>query len=234
MKKVIGFIGLVLLAAIIYYGFDTYPKLDLISGFSSKSVASAHFLDNRALDVIEQGDNDIDMIDLADNEINEKTKSASASVYGLKNRKAIYREGLGAVLVNADYDETQPYLVPKRNFTIHNDIPYPYGSKEPEKVVVENIDYQKLNKAIEAAFDKKGEKKQRTRSLLVIYKDQIIGEKYADGFNKNSRLLGWSMTKSMTSTYYGILQKQRKFDINKPAPIPAWQNDERKNITINN
>jgi hypothetical protein len=48
--------------------------------------------------VIEQGDNDIDMIDLATNKINETQKFATASVYGLK-RKAIYREGLGATLL---------------------------------------------------------------------------------------------------------------------------------------
>lgn len=232
MKKIIRFVGLVLLAAVIYYGFETYPKLDLISGFSSKSVASAHFLDNRPLDVIEKGDNDLDLIDLADNKIDEKTKSASASVYGLKNRKAIYREGLGAVLVNADYDETKPYLVPKRVKT-NNNLSFPYGNNEPEKVVFDNIDYQKLNKAVEATFDKKGEKAKCTRALLVVYKDKIIAEKYAEGFNKDSKLLGWSMTKSITSTYFGILQKQGKFDINKPAPVPEWQNDERKNITTN-
>jgi CubicO group peptidase (beta-lactamase class C family) len=232
MKNIFRFIGLVVLAAIIYYGFETYPKLDLISGFSSKSIASGHFIDNRSLETIEQGDNDIDMIDLAENEIDEKTKTASASVYGLKSRKAIYREGLGAVLVDADFDETQPYNVPKRTKQINN-LPFPYGNNEPKDTVFSNIDYKKLEATVANAFDRKGEKKQRTRSVLVIYKDKIIAEKYADGFTKNSKILGWSMTKSLTATYFGILQKQGKFDINKPAPIAEWQNDDRKNITTN-
>ena len=114
MKKVVQFIGLVVLAAIIYYGFDTYPKLDLISGFSSKSVASGHFIDNRSVALIEKTDNDIDMIDLATNEINDNEKFATASVYGLKKRKAIYREGLGATLINDDFDVSKPYTIPKR------------------------------------------------------------------------------------------------------------------------
>jgi CubicO group peptidase (beta-lactamase class C family) len=232
MKKILQLIGLVLVAAIVYYGFETYPKLDLISGFSSKSIASGHFIDNRSLETIQQGDNDIDMIDLAKNEIDEKTKSASASVYGLKTRKAIYREGLGAVLVDADFDETQPYLIPKRA-KLNNNLPFPYGNNEPKDTIFNNIDYQKLQSAVNGAFDKKGEKKQRTRSVLVIYKNKIIAEKYADGFSKNSKILGWSMTKSITATYFGILQKQGKFDINKPAPVTAWQNDARKNITTN-
>jgi CubicO group peptidase (beta-lactamase class C family) len=42
------------------------------------------------------------------------------------------------------------------------------------------------------------------------------------------------MTKSITATYFGILQKQGKIDIMKPAPIAEWKNDERKKITLNN
>lgn len=232
MKKVFRFLGLVLLAAVIYYGFDTYPKLDLISGFSSKSVASGYFLDNRPLDVIEKGDNDIDMIDLAENNINKKEKFAEASVYGLKTRKAVFREGLGAVLVNDDYDASKPYLVPKRSKP-DNVTPFPYGNGESKDTVFSTVDYKKLMKTVIGAFDRKGEKKLRTRAVVVIYKDKIIAEKYADGFTKNSRILGWSMTKSITATYFGILQKQGKFDIYKPAPIPEWQNDERKNISTN-
>jgi CubicO group peptidase (beta-lactamase class C family) len=42
--------------------------------------------------------------------------------------------------------------------------------------------------------------------LLVIYKDKIIAEKYDTGFDKESKLLGWSMTKSITATFFGILE----------------------------
>lgn len=234
MKKIFRFLGLVFLAAIIYLGFDTYPKLDLISGFSSKSVASGHFLDNRPLEVIEKGDNDIDLIDLAKNEINEKGKYAEASVYGLKTRKAVYREGLGAVLVNDDYNESEPYLVPKRSFTLNKHIPFPYGDGEPVKSNFTNIDYNQLNKAVDYAFEPNAEDKKSTRAVVVVYKDQIIYEKYAPGFSKDSRLLGWSMTKSITGTLFGILQKQGKLNVNQPAPISEWKNDERKSITISN
>jgi hypothetical protein len=41
-------------------------------------------------------------------------KFASASVYGLKERKPFYREGLGATLINDDFDVSKPYLVPKK------------------------------------------------------------------------------------------------------------------------
>ncbi|MFV8358945.1 serine hydrolase domain-containing protein [Flavobacterium sp. LS1P3] len=230
MKKFFKFVGFISFIGIFYVGFTTYPKLDLISGFSAKSIASGHFIDNRSQEMIEKGDNNIDMIDLAKNNIEDAGKFAVASVYGLKERKAIYREGLGVTLINDDFDVSKPYLVPKRT-KLKNNLPFPYGNNEPKDTVFSNVDYTKLNAAVANAFDVKGELKKRTRSLLVIYKDKIIAEKYDTGFTKNSRILGWSMTKSITSAMFGILEKQRKFDIDDPAPIPEWANDKRKLIT---
>jgi CubicO group peptidase (beta-lactamase class C family) len=232
MKKIFKLLGIALVAFMLYFGCTTYPKLDLISGFSAKSVASGHFIDNRSLKTIQQGDNDIPKIDWAKNTINDSEKNVTATVYGLKERKAIYREGLGATLINDDFDVTKPYNVPKRT-KLHNNLPFPYGNNEPKDTVFSNINYEKLNAAVANAFDKKGIKDKRTRSIIVIYKDKIIAEKYDSGFNKNSKILGWSMTKSWTATYFGILQKQSKIDIMKPAPVAEWQNDERSKITLN-
>ena len=56
------------------------------------------------METIQQGDNDIDKIDWATNEINDAERFVTSKVYGLKERKAIYREGLGATLINDDFD----------------------------------------------------------------------------------------------------------------------------------
>ena len=232
MKKTFKVLAIVALLFLVYTGYITYPKLDLISGFSAKSVASGHFIDHRSLKIIENGDNDIDLIDWAKNTIYDTEDFATASVYGLKERKAIYREGLGATLINDDFDVSKPFEVPKRTKPSTN-LAFPYGNMEPKDTIFNNIDYAQLEKAVANAFDKKGIKDKRTRSVLVIYKDKIIAEKYDVGFNKDSKILGWSMTKSITSALFGVLDKQRKFDIYKPAPIPEWVNDNRKIITTN-
>jgi CubicO group peptidase (beta-lactamase class C family) len=232
MKKFLKIFVVLLLIVIVYLRIAIYPQLDLISGFSAKSVASGHFIDGRSMETIQKGDNDIDKVDWATNEIDEDGNFALSKVYGLKTRKAIYREGLGATLINDDFEVTKPYNVPKRTF-LKNNLPYPYGNNNPVDTVFGDIDYAKLQKAIESAFDKKEEKNKRTRSVVVLYKGKLIAEKYADGFNKESKILGWSMTKSLTATYFGILQKQDKINIMKPAPIVEWKNDERAKITIN-
>lgn len=232
MKKFLKIFAIVLVAILVYLRISIYPQLDLLSGFSAKSVASGHFIDNRSLETIQQGDNDIEKVNWATNQINDAEHFVTTTVYGFKERKAIYREGLGATLINDDFDVSKLYNVPKRN-KINNNLPFPYGNLEPKDTVFSNIDYKKLNAAVENAFDKKSEKNKRTRSVIVIYKDKIIAEKYVDGFNKNSKILGWSMTKSITGTLFGILQKQAKIDITKPAPIDEWKNDERAKITLN-
>jgi CubicO group peptidase (beta-lactamase class C family) len=232
MKKILKLLGLALLLVIFYYGFTTYPKLELISGFSAKSIASGHFIDNRTKDLIEKTDNDIPLMELATNTINDAEKSATSAVYGLKERKAIYREGLGATLINDDFDVSKPYLLPKRTKSVNN-LPFPYGNNEPKDTTFSNVDYAKLKAAIENAFDKNGGRAKRTRAVVVLYKDKLIAEQYDKNFNKNSKILGWSMTKSITSSAFGVLAKQGKIDIYKPAPIAEWKNDERKIITIN-
>ncbi|MGV3697778.1 serine hydrolase domain-containing protein [Flavobacterium sp.] len=228
MKNFFKILAVILLLALVYARITIYPQLDLISGFSAKSVASAHFIDGRSLETIQQGDNDIDKVDWATNTIDEAGKFTTSTVYGLKERKAIYREGLGATLINDDFDLSKPYEVPKRS-KLKNNLPYPYGNLEPKDTVFDNIDYAKLNTAVASAFDKKN----RTRAVVVLYKGKLIAEKYTGGFDKNSVLLGWSMTKSITGTYFGILQKQGKLHVSDPAPIEEWKNDVRKNITIN-
>ena len=232
MKKLFKFVSIALLIGIFYIGFISYPKLDLISGFAAKSIASGHFIDGRSQEMIEKGDNDIKLIDLATNKINEAGKFSTASVFGLKERKAIYREGLGGTLIDDEFDVNKAYEKPRRN-KVSNQLAYPYGDLDHKDTVFSTIDYNKLNAAVANAFDKKGIIDKRTRSVLVLYKNKIVAEKYDEGFNKNSKILGWSMTKSITATIFGILQHQGKYNINTPAPIVEWKNDDRKIITIN-
>ena len=65
MKKFLKYFSLLLLIVLLFVGFTTYPKLDILSGFAAKSVASGIFIDNRPLEAIQQGDNDIDLVRLA-------------------------------------------------------------------------------------------------------------------------------------------------------------------------
>ena len=224
-RKSLLLIAVLLIIALIY----NYPKLNILAGYSAKYTASSIFLADRSLEFTDKHDTDFFPISLASDEVNNKEKYSISSAFGLLTRKAVYRKGLGAVLVDDDYDINQKLLVPKR-VTPDNTTPYPYGNAPQRDTVFSNVDYDKLNQTVKSIFNDEN----KTRAVVVLYKDRIIAEHYGQGVNKNSKLLGWSMTKSITSTLFGILQCEGKIDVHTKAPIEEWQNDERKNITIHN
>ncbi len=208
-----------------------YPKLTIISGYASKNMASSVFVAERSAASITQNDNNVPLIKLANTEVDQQEKSASSSVYGLMERKAVYREGLGTVLVNDDYDAEKFKLKPNR-VQKRDTLPYPIGQLEPKDSIFSGLDRNQLDKAVAMAFG--NPEVQKTRTLLILYKGHLVAEKYMDGFTKDTPILGWSMTKSVLATCYGVLAHQGKLDMGWPAPITEWESDDRKAITLNN
>ena len=227
--KIVKRILLLTLAILLLTLIINYPKLNIIAGYSAKNTASSVFLGERSLSFTDTTDNNFSPVNLATNAIDKEKKTANSSVFGLLNRKSIIREGLGSVLTLDKKDEKSNYKTPKRRKTVNDTIPYPYGNGSHKDSVFESIDYKKLNETVNSIFGIR-----KTRAVLVLYKDRIIAEKYSEGFTKNSRILGWSMTKSIMSTVFGILEHQQKINIQDKAPVESWQNDARKEITIHN
>lgn len=75
---------------------------------------------------------------------------------------------------------------------------------------------------------------QRTRALLVVQGDRLIGEAYAPGFDRTSRHIAWSMGKSITGALVGILVGRGQLRVDDPAPVARWQRDgdPRRAITV--
>jgi CubicO group peptidase (beta-lactamase class C family) len=229
LKYLLVLIGLVLL----YFGFTYYPALNIVTGYASKNMASGLFLADRDLRSMSDQDNGFFPISLASYKIDEKEKSVTASLFGLMKRKAVFKEGLGAILINDSYDSKKDFPKPKRHFK-RVDMPFPYGTLKQKDTVFAEVNYKKLDAAVEYAFDKRQEDQKKTRAVLVIYKGKILNESYAEGFDKNTLMHGWSMTKSITSTIYGVLQNQGKIDIHTQTGIKEWATDQRSKITLNN
>ena len=232
MRKFSRYLILIIVIALVWVVAANYPRLDILTGFASKNVASGMFLAGRSQESIEEGDNGFSPVNLSSNKVNAQEKSVSSSVFGLKKRTAVYVDGVGAILINKDYQDGMKFKVPQRSLTPRQ-LPFPYGILPQKDTVFKEVNYEKLRKAVEQAFDTPGMEDKRTRSLLVIYKDQIIAENYSEGFDKSTPILGWSMTKSITSTMYGVLARKGQIDIYAPADVLEWQDDERRNITYN-
>ncbi len=213
-------------------------RLPVATGYSAKYLCSSYFVSHRSQDSIENADLNFSIIKYAHNKINEQEKSVTSKVLGMAKAKAIYIDGRGCILVKGKKEDeirkinsiaTTNALMPENKSAL-----WPKGDKV-EAQIPQNIDKAKLEIAVEKAFDdSKREKKRNTRAVVVVYDNQIIAEKYSNGFHKDMPLLGWSMSKSITNALAGILVKRGKLDINKPVGIKEWQNDSRKEITLNN
>ena len=71
-----------------------------------------------------------------------------------------------------------------------------------------------------------------TLAVVVVRDGEIIAEGYGPGAGVDQTLISWSMAKSMTHALFGLLTVDGLIDVNDPAPVPAWQNDDRRKITV--
>ena len=124
-----------------------YPKLNIISGYSAKNTCSSVFLADRSLAFTDAADNNFSPINIASDQIDLEEQSATASTLGLLTRKAIYREGLGSVLITKDFDPLKTVLVPKR-MAPNDTVAYPYGNAPQVDTVFNNVDYEMLDQKI--------------------------------------------------------------------------------------
>lgn len=234
VKKIIGlFILIVSIGVAVYYASQAFP---IITGYGAKNLCSCAYLSGRSQQSVLDNELSAFPLSLGTFELHPEDSSATATVFGFAEHKAIYRKGLGCTLINEMTEEElrkQKFNLPKA-LPNQDSIAWPMGNLVRD-TVIQGIDYALLNKTVEDAFAEPGEKKnRRTRAILVIYDGQIVAEKYADGFDKNTRQLGWSMAKSVTNSLMGILVRDGKLSLNDPAPFEEWKNDMRSAITIHN
>jgi CubicO group peptidase (beta-lactamase class C family) len=109
--------------------------------------------------------------------------------------------------------------------------PWPMGDVLPEEPPPAGLDAQKVDAAVNAAFDPA---ESQTAAFVVTWKGRIVGERYGDGITMHTPLESWSMGKSITATLMGILIQQGAYQLDQQAPIPEWQEegDPRRQIRI--
>ena len=172
MNKKRKYLLIVVLIFIMYLGYTYYPALNIVTGYASKNMASGLFLANRDRLSMEKQDNGFLPVNFASYQVDTIEKSVTASLFGLMARKAIYVEGLGAVLVNDDYVKGRKFKVPNRIFS-KKMLPYPYGEL-PQKdtifgEVVKGYDVVKKLEAVETNMQDRPVKEQKIKRMLEIH-----------------------------------------------------------------
>jgi hypothetical protein len=228
-KRIIFTVILILIIAFTWLSFSVFPA---VSGYGSKNLCSAVYLQHRnPVDVIREDLGGFPL-SLGTFIVNEKDSSVTGSVWGLAKRKTIYRIGIGCTVINDFTEEqirNQQFELPAKPNINSDSISWPYGDKLPG-TIPKNINKEKLDAAVNNVMNETtGDGKTvYTRAVLVIYDGNIITEKYAPGFDKNTVMLGWSMSKSLTGAMIGILVKENKLSVDAPAPVAAWVNTKKQ------
>ncbi len=70
------------------------------------------------------------------------------------------------------------------------------------------------------------------RAIVVIKNGRLVAEAYGRGFDRDTPLLGWSMTKSVTAALVGLRIADGRMDPEKANLIPEWSGDERARIEL--
>ena len=230
LRKILISILIVFLGAIAYIFMAYYPQLPIANGYAAKKMCSCAFIADRSPDDIQRTDLGFGPLSMTKSKIDPESGSVTTNIFGMAARTAVYREGVGCILLNGGDDHNVSLSIEPDNRD--SNLPWPLGKSVSIPGQVDQVDLDGLNTAIDEAFDPGTLMiKKKTRAVVVVYKGKIIAEKYADGFDANTEILGWSMTKSIISTLIGILQKNGKANLNDKGLFPEWV-DYRKDISI--
>ncbi|WP_258103205.1 serine hydrolase [Marinoscillum sp. MHG1-6] len=224
---------IVLMCVFLWLYLNVFPG---ISGYGAKNLCSAIYLQHRESSDVIQEDLSHFPVSLGAFTWDSEDASTTGFVWGLAGRKAIYRKECGCTLVN-DFEEAtiraQKIVIPKPPTINKDSILWPVGDFV-EQQALPNVDYQQLNTAIKDVMREQSENGHfaDTRAVLVLFDGKIVAEHYADGYDKNTVMLGWSMSKTLTAAMVGILVKQGKLSVDDQAPVPEWSDNEKGAITI--
>ncbi len=230
MLKKISFVFFILFVLSLAWAAQKfYPMLSVATGYAAKKMCSCHFVAGRTAESIQKEDLVISPLNLTHTVIDPVGFKVSTTLFGMAAQTAVYKENLGCVLLQGKDDYHVSLKLPHDPDT--QGLEWPLGEKR-NKQAVQGVDYKALDQAIEGVFDPSLEMDHiKTRAVVVVYKDTLIAEKYAQGFDKDTEILGWSMTKSIVSTLIGVLAKEGKLSLTDDHLIDYWT-DNRSAITL--
>jgi CubicO group peptidase (beta-lactamase class C family) len=208
-------------------------------GYKAKALASGVFVSGREAERVVRDDLSDGPMILASGRADPKERSATSRAFGLFRSKAICREGLGCTLVEELTEEeirSQPHHPARAPTVDPGKIPWPNGDALPEGPKQrEGVDAAKLDVALDEVFSEPADSgKRETRAVVIVHRGAIVAERYAEGFDAQTALPGWSMTKSVMGALVGIRVGQGALDLFAPAAVPEWRGigDPRGAITL--
>lgn len=209
----------VLSACLVKYGSTAknYAVYGLPVGASAaaKLGCSFYFVTGRSAEQVKSADlMPLDpVMALFDLAFDDASGIATASAFGLLTRRAQYRPDLGCTLIPEGQEALPAVAIERMNVEVPE-----FQLAEPDAA---------LRAAVENEFLSAD-----TRAVVVLQNGKLVMEQYAEGFDEKTKLLSWSMAKSMTSTAIGVLVKRGVLSLEQDQLFAEWQDDDRAKIKL--
>lgn len=105
--------------------------------------------------------------------------------------------------------------------------PWPTGDVDPGGPP--SLDPEAMQRATDLVF---AQKAQRASAFVVVHRGRIVAERYAPWFDRESRLEGWSMGKTLGIALVGRSLQLHGGSVDDAALFPEWSDDARRDIRL--
>lgn len=239
LKYILLSLGLISLGVTSYFGYTLWRILSIGTAYQAKQFCSGVFVSGRTTESIFNQDVLAEIKGLSPLEqlivksiqvkIDRPQQSVTASIFGWAKHQAMFRDGLGCTLIIASSPAELPS--PVKSMSLAPQKLDERWLRSPADRETPEINQKQLKVALDRIF----QPQQQTRAVVIVYKGQIVAERYAPGFSAQMPLPGWSMTKSVINALVGILIKEGKLSLTDKNLMPQWKNksDRRSQITLN-
>jgi CubicO group peptidase (beta-lactamase class C family) len=236
MRLIITRSVLAILALALCYGiYYAWKALPIYTAYSAKIMCSCAFISERNQESVLA--EDLSSFGMAILNVNYLDSTVTADVNGLAKRIAVYREGLGCTLA---LGKTPEELKSEKEHIIKPDQRqannyWPTGDNFVGGEFPAELNEDALESVLNKTFaENDPEHLQGTRAVVIVYKGKIIAERYAEGFTKDTPLVGWSMTKSVLNAMVGILVQMNLLHLDDTHLFEEWseENDARSQISL--
>lgn len=220
---------LLVVIVLLVWVYYLLPTLKVATGYAAKYTCSYLFLSNIHKENIDRALNFFP-VKWVKRTIDNEKKQVKASFFGIiaKQTATYYQKGVycGCIL-NGERPEILNDIK-ETEFEIEQDNQlWPQGNERPE-ILPFVFDREKLNQILSETL----EENPGIYAIVVAKQNTLVAEKYQKGVDKNSRILGWSITKTIGNALFGILEKNKLISIDDTPGIKAWEKDSRQAITL--
>jgi CubicO group peptidase (beta-lactamase class C family) len=225
--------GLIIVAGVGYLGYFFKAVAPMASGFAAHALCSNLFIAKRQFEDIEKFDLPAVQQLLTRSIVDGHTVTTDFGIWPISYTSvSVFRSGLGCGqlaggnLTDLEGPASIERVLPERQ---SNALAWP-------ELNTTGVDTNRLNDVLDRAFSDTAtnyEDRKNTRAVVIFHRDQLIAERYAEGFDATTPQNSWSMTKSATSALVGILARDGRLSLKDPAPITEWQSvdDPRGQVT---